>query len=992
MNRCIGYVLTATVVVVAVCPASADWQVWTITESRRVLRDDPADTGCTVKLGAARNEWESFQILMRSDIPVKGVNIEAGDLTGPGGSIMPAGDARLYRQHQFHLTTGTYRNDRFKPGWYPDPLIPFRHPTSREALTGARLAAVPFDLPADETHGFWVDVNVPSNAKAGLYRGRYKVIAQGGRVVEIPVELTVWDFELPRVSTLVTALGSPAERMRSYYRRRARDGNEPEPTDWTGVDAQCAQMLTEHRINATPPSGSLTLDIQDDGSFRLSAERIRALKQFIDRYHVNALEIPHPDGVVKDPEQERAKLHAWLAGWDRAAAELARPGVVLFIYLKDEPNTEEDYKYVQRWGRAIREAKSVVKVMVVEQPWTGKGGADSAWGDLYGAVDIWCPLFSLFRAESAAQRQALGETIWTYTALCQGEPTPWWHIDYPLLNYRAPAWISWRYRIRGLLYWGGMSYWNAVEDPWNSGETYRDGNLIFNGEGTLVYPAHAIGYDGIASSLRLKALRDGIEDYEYLAILERLGLAAEAEKVVLPLAGSWFQWEKDPSAYEKARARLAEMIVAAKKSSSAKTVQATGTLRTHPTNPHYFQDSQGRDVVLIGDYTWGTFSEADYDFATMFDTLKAHGLNFNRVWLFWGYETDSGDRTNVVPCLRTGPGNANDGKAKYDLTQFDPSFFERLRTLCIAARERGIHLQLILFDAWMLKHPHLWKLHAFHRENNINGVDGDPRNTGMGTDGEGGFCSVGNPKALEAQQAFIRRVVDAVNEFDHVLFEIANENYYNKPWELRLCDFIHDYEKTKPRQHLVMPKDLLNHSSVVQTWDVKAVHAALIEKRSRHQPLIFDTDWTITQNDDEVRKAMWAAVLSGGHFNYMDDSLQIGSEHKGDLQGSRRANLRKQIGCLAVFMRQMRFCQMQPDDTLVKEGNAFAMGSSNELAAYLPSGGSITLDLSGLAGRLEASWFDPLGGAWGEKFTVQGGRPEKFTAPNANDWTLFLHK
>jgi hypothetical protein len=225
----------------------------------------------------------------------------------------------------------------------------------------------------------------------------------------------------------------------------------------------------------------------------------------------------------------------------------------------------------------------------------------------------------------------------------------------------------------------------------------------------------------------------------------------------------------------------------------------------------------------------------------------------------------------VVPYLRTGPGNANDGKAKYDLTQFDPNFFERLRTLCIAAHERGIYLQLILFDAWMLKHPHLWKLHAFHRENNINGVDGDPRNTGMGTDGEGGFCSVGNPKALEAQQAFIRRVVDAVNEFDHILFEIANENYYNEPWELRLCDFIHDYEKTKPRQHLVMPKDLLNHSSVVQTWDVKAVHAAMIEKRSRRQPLIFDTDWTITQNDDEVRKAMWAAVLSGGHFNYMDD-------------------------------------------------------------------------------------------------------------------------
>jgi len=64
-------------------------------------------------------------------------------------------------------------------------------------------------------------------------------------------------------------------------------------------------------------------------------------------------------------------------------------------------------------------------------------------------------------------------------------------------------------------------------------------------------------------SLRLKALRDGIQDYEYLNILERLGLAEEARKIVLPLASSWFKWNQDPVAYEKARVKLAEMIVLA---------------------------------------------------------------------------------------------------------------------------------------------------------------------------------------------------------------------------------------------------------------------------------------------------------------------------------------------------------------------------------------------------------------------------------------------
>ena len=160
---------------------------------------------------------------------------------------------------------------------------------------------------------------------------------------------------------------------------------------------------------------------------------------------------------------------------------------------------------------------------------------------------------------------AFGETVWTYTALCQGEPTPWWPIDWPLLNYRVPAWIAWRYRIRGILYWGGMSYWRQVDDPWTDPKTYdrrKDGKgPLWNGEGSIVYPGRAVGYDGIAPSLRLKALRDAVEDYEYLAILERTGRDADAGKVVLPLAESWFQWQKDPAAYDTARARLAEMIV-----------------------------------------------------------------------------------------------------------------------------------------------------------------------------------------------------------------------------------------------------------------------------------------------------------------------------------------------------------------------------------------------------------------------------------------------
>lgn len=547
-----------------------DWKIWTEKSTRRILREDPPGSDLAVSLAAARNEWESFQILIRSDEEVRGIVVEPGDLKGPSGSLLKAGDARLYRQHPYILSRGTYRNQSFKPGGYPDPLIPFRDPRSGKPLEGARLHAVPFNLPPGETHGFWVDLYVPPGAPPGEYRGAYRITAEGHRPVEIPVTLRVWNFELPRVGEYRTAFGSPAQRMRSYYRQRAKEGKEPEPKDWEAVEEQCAEMLGRHRINPSPPPGLLAPAAQPDGSFRIPTERIRTLREFVDRHPVNAVQVPHPSSAVKDPVSERERLHAWLKSFDQAAKELDRPQVLFYTYLKDEPNTEEDYKYVQKWGRSVREARSVVKVLVVEQPWTepGKKGADSAWGDLYGAVDIWCPLFSLFREEPAARRQALGETIWTYTALCQGEPTPWWHIDYPLLNYRVPPWISWRYGIRGLLYWGGMSFWNEVEDPWTQAPFYRgkgafqQGNkgILFFGEGSLVYPARAVGYEGIVPSLRLKALRDGIEDYEYLALLERAGKSEEARKIVLPLAESWFRWETDPSAYGAARARLAALL------------------------------------------------------------------------------------------------------------------------------------------------------------------------------------------------------------------------------------------------------------------------------------------------------------------------------------------------------------------------------------------------------------------------------------------------
>ena len=190
--------------------------VWTVARTEGVLRQTEPGKDRDVDLAACRREWESFQILVRSPGPVPGVRVEPGDLVGPGGHCLSAQQAEIYRQHQLHITIGTYRNTEFQPDWYPDALIPARLPSEAVRVDKARYTAMPFDLPAGETHGFWVDIYIPPGTPAGLYQGRYRLLAADGRQAEIPVRLKVWEFDLPRVSSLYTAFGSPGGSLRGY--------------------------------------------------------------------------------------------------------------------------------------------------------------------------------------------------------------------------------------------------------------------------------------------------------------------------------------------------------------------------------------------------------------------------------------------------------------------------------------------------------------------------------------------------------------------------------------------------------------------------------------------------------------------------------------------------------------------------------------------------------------------------------------------------------
>jgi hypothetical protein len=152
-----------------------------------------------------------------------------------------------------------------------------------------------------------------------------------------------------------------------------------------------------------------------------------------------------------------------------------------------------------------------------------------------------------------------GDAVWSYNTLVQDAYSPKWLIDFDPVNFRIqPGFISQSLNLSGMLYWR-VDKWPS--DPWenvNNGGTYSSSN--YPGEGMLVYPGEPVGVKGVVASMRLKWLRDGVEDYDYVQILKELGKSDLAMEIARSVGPDWTSWTRDPNAIEGAHRKLGAMI------------------------------------------------------------------------------------------------------------------------------------------------------------------------------------------------------------------------------------------------------------------------------------------------------------------------------------------------------------------------------------------------------------------------------------------------
>ncbi|HEX2266833.1 MAG TPA: DUF6298 domain-containing protein, partial [Actinomycetota bacterium] len=164
------------------------------------------------------------------------------------------------------------------------------------------------------------------------------------------------------------------------------------------------------------------------------------------------------------------------------------------------------------------------------------------------------------------------------------------------------------------------------------------------------------------------------------------------------------------------------------------------------------------------------------DFRGYLEFLTERGHNFIRLWRWEQFKSQvAGGAFHFCmtpqPWPRTGPGTAKDGKPKFDLSRFDPTYFDRLRDYVIAAGNEAIYVSVMLFEGFGLHlslAPDNVEGHPFHFANNVNEID---------------IASINDyqvlpldPRVQRLQEAYIRKVIDTVQDLPNVLYEVANES------------------------------------------------------------------------------------------------------------------------------------------------------------------------------------------------------------------------
>jgi hypothetical protein len=547
--------------------------LWWTTHALDKIRPDrapPEALQYDVRLFAARNEFEPFQIVLRAESQtIEDVDLQPSSLKGPAGAVIPEKNITIYLEKFIDLAKATPGGGA--TGEWPDALIP-----RVDRYAGEKRNAFPFRLQDRRNQPIWIDVYVPPDTPPGTYVGSITITAAEARKAVIPVSVHVWPFTLPSTSSFPTTFGfSGISAARQHFGRYTTDEAMYELTRIYG------KALLWHRISMyggsmTPPA----VVKAGDGVMHIRWDRYddevgplldgTAIAPGEPLYGAKATTV---DLRMWKGLQRRDEKIAYLREFTRHFREkgwLDR----LFNYLRDEP-VPSDYAAMLADGEIVHTADPSLKNLVTAPLHPG-------WSSV---IDIWSPLINCFEdkleqhfcdpiagRDDYAGELAKGKKLWWYQSCSshgcgtvrgkglsyfQGWPT--YVIDSSGVANRIMPWEAWKYHIGGELYFSTNEAFAGKSDPWSDVFLFNG-----NGEGTLLYPGEPSKIGGRTDipieSIRLKLIREGLEDYEYLHMLDQKGESKTAAAIAGTLVRRTYDFDDDPAALYAARQRMGEEL------------------------------------------------------------------------------------------------------------------------------------------------------------------------------------------------------------------------------------------------------------------------------------------------------------------------------------------------------------------------------------------------------------------------------------------------
>lgn len=519
-------------------PDAAGVEIGVASALEKLRPGDPVPGARAVDLVAARGECESAQVAVRARRGLAALSARAAPLAGP--ARLPVA---LYRVATLRLERASGPDGA--AGEWPDPLVP-----ARDAWFGEARRAFPARVGPGRLQAVWIEVCVPRSAPAGRYAGVVR-LADGDRALAaIPVRLRVWPFALPGSGGFAAAFGLPT-------RVGTRALGRPDDPEIARALAAAAlrHRVTPYVLSADPPDGRCTARACRLDWSRYDAEVGPVLDGTLVPGVKGAFaEVRIPGRVWEGPEEDLvATLRAWRAHFDaRGWSDRLR------LYVLDEPKPEELPELARR-ARLARAAG--IRVFATTVPQVA----------LEGLVDEYAPNLAL-----VGDRRPAPGVSWSYASClshgCDELPPsgrvrrlmlrefagwPGYAIDLPATAARAVPLLGFRRGLKGELYYDMLHAW--PRDPWKDPRAFAG-----NGDGTLLYPGRPAELGGThpfpVPSIRLKAVRDALEDVELVRLARAAGEGARADRWLAALVPSARGFERRAGPWLEGRRALGDAI------------------------------------------------------------------------------------------------------------------------------------------------------------------------------------------------------------------------------------------------------------------------------------------------------------------------------------------------------------------------------------------------------------------------------------------------